>query len=110
MTASRADVPGSTINLTWDVATCSSSDHHVLYGNLANVASSTVSGAACDIGTSGTATWSGVPAGSLWFVIAGDDNATTEGSWGTTSSGERGGAAASGRCGVTTRDNGATCP
>ena len=26
---------GSTINLTWDVATCSSTDHHVLYGALA---------------------------------------------------------------------------
>jgi subtilisin-like proprotein convertase family protein len=110
MTASRADLPGSTINLTWDVATCSSSDHHVLYGDLANVATSTVSGASCDLGISGSTTWSGVPAGSLWFVVVGDDNLSTEGSWGTMTSGERGGAAASGQCGVTTRNNAATCP
>jgi subtilisin-like proprotein convertase family protein len=110
MTASRADIAGSTINLTWDVSTCSSSDHHVLYGDLANVASSTVSGAACDLGVSGSTTWSGVPAGSLWFVVVGDDNVSTEGSWGTMTSGERGGAVASGLCGVSTRNNAATCP
>jgi hypothetical protein len=110
MTASRGDASGSTIHLTWDVATCASSDHHVLYGNLANVASSTVSGASCDIGISGTTTWSSVPAGNLWFVVVGDDNATTEGSWGTTSTGQRGGAVSSGQCGLTSRNNAATCP
>ena len=110
MKASRADAAGATINLTWDVSTCSSSDHHVLYGNLANVASSTVSGASCDLGTFGSATWPGVPAGSLWFVVVGNDNAVTEGSWGMMTSGERGGASASGRCALSARNNAATCP
>jgi hypothetical protein len=110
MTASRADASGTTINLTWDVATCSSSDHHVLYGDLANVASSTVSGSACDRGTSGSVSWTGAPAGNLWFVVVGDNNAATEGSWGTMTSGQRGGTSASGQCGMTTRDNAGTCP
>jgi subtilisin-like proprotein convertase family protein len=110
MKASRADVSGTTINLTWDVATCSSSDHHVLYGDLANVGSSTVSGSACNRGTSGSVSWTGAPTGNLWFVVVGDNNTTTEGSWGTMTSGQRGGTSASGECGMTTRDNTGTCP
>ena len=110
MRGSRSDPSGSSIALTWDVLTCSSSDHHVLYGNLANVSTSTVSGSVCDLGTSGNATWTGVPAGNLWFVVVGDDDVSREGSWGLKTSGERGGASASGACGMTTRDNAATCP
>jgi len=110
MRGSRADTPGSTIGLTWDVTTCASTDHHLLYGNLSTVAASTVSGAVCHLGASGAATWSAVPAGSLWFVVVGDNDAVTEGSWGMMTSGERGGTLASGRCGLTARDNAGTCP
>jgi hypothetical protein len=108
---SRTDGTGTSINLRWDVATCSSSDHHLLYGDLATVSSSAISGAACNLGTSGTNIWAGVPAGNVWFVIVGDDDGTTEGSWGTDGNGaQRGGNAASGQCGMTTRDNAGTCP
>ena len=111
MRGSRSDPSGSTIGLTWDVATCSSSDHHVLYGNLATVASGTVGGAACDLGTTGSASWTGVPPGNLWFVVVGDNNATVEGSWGTDGSGaQRGLGTASGQCGMTARDNSGVCP
>jgi hypothetical protein len=111
MTAARGDAAGSTINLTWDVSTCASGDHHALYGPLASVASVTISGASCDLGTTGSATWTGVPAGSLWFTIVGDDNATVEASWGTNGTGgQRGGTTASGQCGTNTRDNSGTCP
>ena len=110
MRGSRANPSGSTISLTWDVASCSSSDHHLLYGALANVASSAVSGASCDLGTTGSASWTGVPAGNLWFVVVGDNDATSEGSWGAMTSGERGGTSASALCGITTRDNSGTCP
>jgi hypothetical protein len=52
-----------------------------------------------------------VPSGNLWFVIVGDDDAATEGSWGTDGSGaQRGGAAVSGLCGMTARDNSGVCP
>ncbi len=110
MRASRGNGSGTRINLTWDVATCSSTDHHVLYGALANIATSTVSGAFCNLGIDGIKTWLGVPAGNLWFVVVGDNDQTLEGSWGTMTSGERGGSAASGQCGLTTRNNLSTCP
>ena len=111
MKGSRADLAGTTIDVTWDVATCSSADHHILYGDLANVASAAVTGASCDLGTSGATSWSGVPAGDLWFVVVGDDNATTEGSWGTDGGGaQRGSGTASGQCGMAARDNSGVCP
>jgi len=110
MRGSRANDAGTVINLTWDVATCSSNDHHVLYGPLASVATATVSGSWCNLGTTGSATWNGVPAGNLWFAVVSDNNQTLEGSWGTTTGGERGGSNASGQCGLTARNNLATCP
>jgi hypothetical protein len=111
MTASRTDGTGASINLKWDVTTCSSSDHHLIYGDLATVASSTPSGGACNLGTSGTNIWAGVPPGNVWFTVVGDDDATTEGSWGTVSGGaQRGGTTVSGQCGMLARDNSGTCP
>ena len=111
MTGSRADASGSTIDVTWDVVTCSSADHHILYGDLANVSTAAVTGASCDLGVTGTATWTGVPAGDLWFVVVGNDGGTTEGSWGTSSEGtQRGAGAASGQCGLTARDDSGVCP
>jgi hypothetical protein len=111
MRGSRADASGTTIDLTWDVSTCSSTDHHLIYGDLASVASTTVIGASCHLGTSGSASWSGAPAGDLWFVVVGDDGAATEGSWGTDGTGaQRGGASPSGQCGMGARDNSGVCP
>jgi hypothetical protein len=111
MKASRSDGTGASINLKWDVTTCSSADHHLLYGDLATVSSTAVSGASCNLGTSGASIWAGVPAGNVWFVIVGDDDGTTEGSWGTYGNGApRGGTTVSGQCGVTTRDNSGACP
>jgi len=86
MRASRMDAPGSTIAVTWDVSTCASADHHLLFGNLSSVAALSVLGAACNLGTTGSATWAAVPAANLWFVVVGDNNATVEGSWGRTGS------------------------
>ena len=111
MRGSKANPAATTINLTWDVSSCASADHHVLYGDLANVASAAVAGAACDLGTTGSAAWSGVPAGNLWFVIVGDDDGATEASWGTDGiGGQRGGVTASGLCGTSVRDNSGVCP
>jgi subtilisin-like proprotein convertase family protein len=110
MTGSRADALASSIALTWDVSTCSSTDHHVLYGDLANVSLSIVSGSYCDLGTSGNSLWTGVPAGDLWFVVVGDDDVSKEGSWGLMTAGERGGSSPSNQCGMLSRDNSGTCP
>jgi hypothetical protein len=111
MKGSRADALGTAIDLTWDVTTCSSADHHIIYGDLGNVASIAVTGASCDLGTSGIASWTGVPGGDLWFVVVGDDNASTEGSWGTDGNGaQRGLGTASLQCGLSARDNSGVCP
>jgi len=109
-TAMKASRSGGNIDLTWDVATCSGADYHVLYGSLASLPSYTISGAVCDLGASGAQTWPGVPAGSLWFVLVSDDDATTEGSWGSATSGPRGGTSASNLCSAASRSNAGTCP
>ncbi len=111
MLASRGDPAGSVIELTWDVSTCQASDYHVLFGSPANVAGLGIDGGVCSIGTVGSFTWSSVPFGDLWFLVVGDDGGSTEGSWGTASSGaQRAGDTASGVCAIVDRDNTGTCP
>jgi len=108
MSASRVD--DTTLSVNWDVATCTSPDHEILYGDLANVGSYALGGAVCGLGTSGTATWSGVPAGDLWFLVVGVDGAGTEATWGDATAGPRNGSVVSGQCGNTARTNGTSCP
>ena len=110
-TASRVDAAGTIIDLTWDVGACVAADYHLLYGDLASVATLALSGSVCDLGISGTHTWTGVPGADLWFLIASDDDAQDEGSWGTDGGGaHRLGTTPSGQCLMTTRDNSGTCP
>jgi hypothetical protein len=66
------------------------------------VAGCAVSGAVGSLGTSGTTSWSAVPAGNLWFLVTG--------TWGDASSGPRNGSTPSGQCGNTARSNAASCP
>ena len=108
----RRDAPdGSAIGLTWDASSCTSQNYNVLYGSLASVSGFALDGARCGLGTAGSASWTGVPAGDLWFVIASQNGGGTEGSWGTVSGGaERNGTTASGQCGNTIRNNTGTCP
>jgi hypothetical protein len=108
MTAARVD--DTTLAVSWDVATCSSPDHELLYGDLAAVSSYAIAGAVCGLGTSGSATWSGVPAGDLWFLVTGVDGAGTEATWGDATAGPRNGTASSGQCGSSARTNGTGCP
>ncbi|HEX5043566.1 MAG TPA: hypothetical protein VFV75_11705, partial [Candidatus Polarisedimenticolaceae bacterium] len=106
--ASRVDP--TTIAVSWDAASCTATDYELLYGNLASLPSYTLLGSVCGLGTSGSASWSGVPAGDLWFLVTGVDGAGTEATWGTATAGERNGGSASGQCGNAARNNGATCP
>ena len=91
MRASRADAPGSTIALTWDVATCTSVDHHVLYGDLSSVSTLSVTGAACNLGTTEAPTGRESPrptCGSSWPATTTPPSR----SWGTDGvGGQRGG-------------------
>ena len=96
--------PG-TIELEWDAASCPAADYNLLYGDLAAVGSYSLDGSECAIGTSGSFTWTGVPAGSLYFLVVGVDGLDTESSWGRDNSMiERNGAAASSECGATEKD------
>jgi len=108
LTASRLDA--TTIDVDWDASSCTSTDYELLYGNLGSLPSYTLLGSVCGLGTSGSATWSSVPAGNLWFLVTGVDGAGTEASWGPSTAGERNGGSASGQCGNGSRNNAATCP
>jgi len=103
---------GGTISVTWDVATCVAKGYHTIYGPLSGVATYQTSGGRCGMGVSGSSTWSSVPAGDLWFVVAADDNAGTEGTWGNRTLGglAMNNATPSGVCGMVDRINLATCP
>jgi hypothetical protein len=107
---SRLSATGDSIELTWDAATCGPTVHNLLYGDLANVATHSLSGGECSIGNSGSFAWNGVPAGDLFFLLVGGDGAVTESSWGHATAGERNGLTASGTCGATDKNLAATCP
>ena len=111
MTAARVDGIAPGLHLAWDVATCGAKNNHLLYGTLQNVSSYTLDGAVCGLGPLGSYDWANLPAGDLWFVVVGDNAATTEGTWGTDGAGaQRGGTAASSFCGFLARNNAGTCP
>jgi subtilisin-like proprotein convertase family protein len=111
MTVSPVTGAVPSLHLTWDVATCSAKNNHLLYGALQDVASVAPAGAVCGLGPLGGYDWTAVPAGDLWFLVVGDDAAAMEGSWGTDGAGaHRNGTTASGYCGFTTRSNAGTCP
>ena len=98
---------GSQISITWDDQ-CASGNTKILYGPLDQVSSHTVSGSVC--GIANPQTWTGVPAGSLWFLLVGDDGLGVESSWGQGSDGERNGLQGSGTCGSSAKDISGTCP
>ena len=106
---------GASATITWDATNCPDSNYHIIYGYGSALSSWTVSGGACGLGPSGSTTWSSIPSPSsdskhfLWFLVVGDDGASTEGSWGTTSSGAERGSGPSSVCGMTVRSTSATC-
>ena len=111
MKPARLSGDGSSIGLSWDVSSCAAKGYHALYGSLSAVSSYQVSGGVCGLGTTGAFTWTGVPAGDLWFVVVASDPGGTEGSWGTRSPGGAMNATTpSGLCGTTARVNLSACP
>ena len=108
---------GNDLTVTWDAGHCASANYHLLYGKGEHLSSWTVDGGVCALGASGTSTWAGVPDPStytsrlLWFLVVGDNGASTEGSWGLTypAGAEEGGTGASNRCGMAVKDLSGTC-
>lgn len=116
---------GADAALTWDAVTCASTGYHLIFGYGSDLASAMgpspqagdVAGAVCGLGTGGSYSWTGVPDPTsdasrfLWFLVVGDDGASKEGSWGTSSSGaQRGGTVTSATCGLTSKETATTCP
>jgi len=113
---------GSRLDLTYDATSCAgNTDHQIVHApgsGLPSVLGDTYfpSGGVCNIGSSGSHTWSGVPAPAeplLWFLVLSEDNSGIEGAWGQDSAGgERNGSSAggsSGQCGITTKSLANTC-
>jgi hypothetical protein len=83
MLASFDKVSGA-IDVTYSVP-CAATNHRIVYGPLAGLASYAWSGTACDLGTTGSASFD-PGAGSVFFVIVAND-AVAEGSYGTDGAG-----------------------
>ncbi|MDH3783827.1 MAG: serine protease [Acidobacteriota bacterium] len=108
--AERLDTNGDALQVNWDASTCGSSSYNLLFGSLSDVSSMGIGGSACALGGSGSYGWNAVPAGDLFFLVVGSDGNGTEGSWGVDGGGgERGGFAASGQCGATTKSSTDSC-
>jgi hypothetical protein len=105
MTAQRG--AGASVTVAYTPA-CGATGHTVYAGNLdaLRTAGLTWSQRFCSLGVSGSLTFT--PSGSVYFVVAGT-NGTTEGSYGTTSAGERPAAGAGGACSYT-QDLSGACP
>jgi hypothetical protein len=105
----RLSAAADSILVTWDDA-CSAADRNLIYGDLAAVGSSAITGSECSLGGAGSHTWNAVPPGDLFFLVVGSDGAGTEGSWGIDGyGGERNGLSASGECAATLKDPSNTC-
>src|SRR5512143_663546 len=107
---------GRDLTITWDANNCPSIGYHILYGFGSGLPLGTVVAGVCAVGNSGSTLWLSTPDPAtdpsrlLWFVVAGDDGSSTEGSWGLASSGvERGGATPSGVCGMSFKDTSGYC-
>jgi len=98
-----AAVDGAGLDVSFD-ASCGATEYNLLYGDLSDVSSLSLSGSECSIGTSGTFDWTVAPAGNLFFIVVGTDDSGTESSWGPNSLGERNGLTPSGECAVTTKE------
>ncbi|MDX1389153.1 MAG: hypothetical protein R3344_08185, partial [Acidobacteriota bacterium] len=89
--ASKQDTPAEQMLAAWDpvmgmidvsfTPACDATEHTIYYGDLANVSAYTYSGAACAVGSSGSASFDPGLA-NAFFVVVGN-NGTVEGTYGT---------------------------
>ncbi len=117
MKSAKNAADGSRLAVTWDAAGCrTSTQYQILWGKGGDLPTMTPSGAACNVGQSGSYAWDAapaVPAGQsfIWWTVVGTDGATQESSWGKNSAGaEEHGTAASGQCAITAKNTANACP
>jgi hypothetical protein len=111
----RAELSGSDMQLSWDVATtaCNSADYHLIWGWGEDVSSYLVSGSDCTLDASGDHLWTTSPDAStdwVWFLVVGNDGVATEGGWGTDSSAIERSGLPSGECGTVAQNPAACLP
>jgi hypothetical protein len=99
---------GANLQLSWDATQCPPTVVNVYWGNLGSF--STFAGGFCGLAPSGTATIS-LP-GNVWFLVAGTDGTSTDGSWSRDSLGnEKNYAGASAACpAITQHVTNSGCP
>jgi hypothetical protein len=109
---SRVTAEGDWLHVEWDARACPAHAYNMIYGDLSGVASFTLQGAQCGIGTVGSYDWNAVPPGDLFFLVVGvDATGVYESSWGPGAFGaERSATSSSWKCGVTTKDAALGCP
>ena len=112
LVAARLTPAGDTLWVSWDADSCQSFDYKLIYGRLDELPDHAMLEAVCAIGVSGSYTWSGVPADSLYFLVVGTDpTGVYESSWGVASDGaERNSTTSSFTCGTTTKIVSSQCP
>jgi outer membrane protein assembly factor BamB len=100
---------GTDLIVRWDALTCTAADYHLVLGDLAAVASLTLSGAVCSIGTTGAAIFT-PPAGSIFLLVAAENADGVEGGHGYDGDGAPRSSSAVGLCGITAQLLGTGCP
>ncbi len=102
------------LNISWDTTLCPADNYNLLYGFGSGLSTYTLSGSTCDLGTTGTYTWTppALPQGETltWWLLVGTDTLGTESSWGKDSSGTERSTTASGMCTNNSIDTTQTCP
>ncbi len=99
---------GGNVTVTWDATRCSPSGNHLVWYDLATIASYAIQQTTCGIGNSGA--WTGpAPVGDVGVLVVSDDGVNTEGSYGPNSQGQERPSSTS-ACGITAKSTGGTCP
>lgn len=123
LSISKLDGAGTNLQFEFDDATCTDAADTFIIGGLSAELPSAIGGdfspsaSRCGCGTTSPCTWNASPtptAGDMyWFLMLASDGASSEGTWGTGSSGgERNGAGvggASDQCGQTAKDLSNAC-
>jgi hypothetical protein len=105
MTVTKAE--GGDVTIAWDASACPPAGTHLVWYDLASMASYTVTAETCATGTTGT--WTGAPpSGSVAVIVVADDAASVEGSHGRDGTGvER--PSQSLACGFASKSTAGTC-
>ena len=102
-------VPGDALRIAWDVTRCPAPGYHALWFDLQDIGAWQVVGQECLLGAAGDQVVV-PPGGAVALLLAGDDGAATEGSYGTGSDGTERPVDAMLACAMDDKRTDGTCP